>query len=159
MSGEVTSFLAQSGEKPSNIAELLLGKVKQETAVDRYLKEKEQKKNPSISPSTHSNTEERVLGEGLRYNKGKIQWTLMNFPSFEPMIKVLMFGAEKYARDNWKGGLSKNEVLDSLLRHVVGLMKGEVNDPESSLPHIGHLMCNAMFYSYFTIVNTENARD
>ena len=27
-------------------------------------------------------------------------------------------------------------------------MSGEQNDPESGLPHAGHILCNMMFYEY-----------
>ena len=27
-------------------------------------------------------------------------------------------------------------------------MDGQENDPESGLPHIGHILCNAMFYQF-----------
>lgn len=99
-----------------------------------------------------------ALDQAMRFNNGKLQWTLMDFPSFEPMIKVLMYGAHKYARDNWKKGSSKTEILDSLLRHVAELTQGNLMDDESKLEHIGHLMCNAMFYSYF-IQHPEKARE
>jgi len=84
----------------------------------------------------------------LRYNKNKPQWSLVNFKSLEPMVQVLEFGAKKYSRDNWKKGLNKNEVLESLARHLFALIDGEEFDQESGLPHIGHIMCNAMFYQY-----------
>lgn len=74
---------------------------------------------------------------------------MVDFKSLEPMVRVLEFGAAKYGRDNWKKGLPPQEILDSLMRHLADLMAGEKNDKESGLPHIGHIMCNAMFFSYF----------
>ena len=35
-----------------------------------------------------------------------------------------------------------------MMRHQIAIMAGEEIDPESGKPHIGHLMANAMFYSY-----------
>ena len=67
------------------------------------------------------------------------------------MVRVLMYGADKYAVDNWKKGLDKREILDSLQRHVAALIDGQEVDPESGEHHIGHIMCNCMFYSYFNI--------
>ena len=86
--------------------------------------------------------------KSLRYNQGKPQWSLVDFKSIEALPKVLEFGAKKYARDNWKKGLDLNEILDSASRHLFALMSGEQNDPESGLPHAGHIMCNMMFYEY-----------
>lgn len=115
--------------------------------------------------------------QALRYNDGKPQWSLMDFDSFIPMIKVLEYGAHKYSifkdkdgklikgseisvedsvnlelistgRENWKKGFNFLKLLESLARHLFALLRGEELDKESGLPHIGHLMCNSMFYSY-----------
>lgn len=88
---------------------------------------------------------------GLRFNKGKVRWGLMHYKSIEPMIRVLMYGAEKYDDNNWQKGLNKKEILECLQRHLAALMDGETHDAESGLPHIGHIMCNAMFFSYFSL--------
>lgn len=118
--------------------------------------------------------------EALRYNEGKPQWSLVDFDSLEPLVRVLEYGAHKYSifkdkdgklikgadisvdeakdlelvssgKDNWKLGFTnKLKVLESLFRHLIDLMKGEMYDKESGLPHIGHLLCNAMFFSYHT---------
>src|SRR5437773_5945784 len=86
---------------------------------------------------------------GLRFNEGKLRWSLVNYKALEPMIRVLMYGAEKYDDHNWEKGLDKKEILECLQRHLAALMDGETHDEESKLHHIGHIMCNAMFYSYF----------
>ena len=93
--------------------------------------------------------------KGLRYNEGKRKWSFVHFKSLEPMIEVLEYGATKYAPKNWQKGLDRTEVLESLQRHVCKLFDGEEIDAESGLHHIGHIMCNAMFYSYFTFVKKE----
>jgi len=87
--------------------------------------------------------------KGLRFNQGKRKWSLVDYKSLEPMIEVLEFGAKKYSPDNWKKGLDKKEILESMMRHLAALMDGQSNDPETELSHMGHIMCNAMFYSYF----------
>jgi len=86
--------------------------------------------------------------KALRYNEWKLQWHLLHIPFIEWVIKVLEFGAEKYSPDNWKKPMDRNTVLDSQMRHQAALMKGEEIDSDSGLPHIYHLACNAMFYSY-----------
>lgn len=85
---------------------------------------------------------------GLRFNESKVKWSLVDFDCFEDMVKVLEFGAKKYAAWNWKKGLKITEVMESLQRHQNAIAKGENLDPESKLPHIGHLQCNAMFLAY-----------
>jgi len=80
-----------------------------------------------------------------RYNSNKPQISLLDFNALEDTVQVLAFGANKYARDNWKKGLQFSQVLDSMLRHIKALQAGQWIDPESNLPHIGHIGCNAMF--------------
>lgn len=93
--------------------------------------------------------------KAIRYNEGKPRWSLVDHESLEPMVRVLEFGEQKYGRWNWKKGLNKNEILESLYRHLIKLMAGEENDKETGLNHIGHIMSNAMFYSYFDRLEKE----
>ena len=97
--------------------------------------------------------------KALRYNTGKRKWSLVHFKSLEPMIEVLEYGAKKYTHTlssgevvsgahNWKKGLVKEELLESMMRHLSALIDGQETDPESGLSHIGHLQCNTMFYNY-----------
>lgn len=85
-----------------------------------------------------------------RHNAGKLRWSLVDFESMEDMLRVLEFGAGKYSPDNWKLGLNKDELLESAIRHLMALMRGEEMDKESGLPHNGHVMCNMMFYSFYS---------
>lgn len=81
----------------------------------------------------------------LRYNQGKPQYSLLDLKSLEPCVRVLEFGANKYARDNWKKGMPREQIIDSMMRHLAALIDGEEIDPESGLSHIGHIQCNALF--------------
>ena len=64
------------------------------------------------------------------------------------MIRVLEFGSNKYDRDNWKKPMELKKILESMQRHLAALMDGEEVDSESGLPHMGHIMCNGLFYNY-----------
>jgi len=86
--------------------------------------------------------------QALRYNKGKLKWSLVDFKSLESMVRVLEMGAEKYEPWNWKKGMPVSEVSESLLRHMFAFLEGEDNDQESGIDHLGHVLCNAMFLSY-----------
>lgn len=86
--------------------------------------------------------------KALRYNENKLKWGLVHFSSLIPLVKVLMFGAKKYSSNNWKKDMSLKEIEESAFRHLVAIMDGETHDPESGELHIGHLMCNAMFWNY-----------
>lgn len=93
--------------------------------------------------------------KALRFNEGKPRWTLVHFMSMTPLVSVLEYGAKKYAPYNWKKPMSRSDILDSLQRHMAKLIDGEENDEESGLPHIGHVMANAMFYSYHVTNNKQ----
>ena len=86
--------------------------------------------------------------EADRFNEGKLRWSLVDFPSFEPMVRVLEFGCVKYDDHNWKKGLPTTEICESLIRHLTAYLDGEDIDPDSGLSHIGHMQCNVMFLSY-----------
>lgn len=93
--------------------------------------------------------------KAMRFNDSKLQWSLVDYKSLEPMVRVLEFGAKKYDIDNWKKGLDTLQVCESLLRHIYAFMDGEDIDPESGESHIGHMMCNTLFLSY-TVSNKPN---
>ena len=50
--------------------------------------------NNSLIADIHS-------GCGVKADKGKPDWSLLDLKSLEGCVEVLTFGAEKYARENW----------------------------------------------------------
>ena len=109
-----------------------------------------------VKYATEEQVNEVISGYASRFNAGKPQWSIVDFKSLEPMVRVLEFGSVKYSRDNWKKGMPINEICDSLMRHLVAYMDGEELDPESGLSHIGHIQCNAMFLSYMENKNKND---
>ena len=90
--------------------------------------------------------------KGDRSNDGKPPVSMM-LEASEAIIgcaEVLKFGAEKYSRGNWKKGLNHTEICDSLIRHLTLYLTGEDVDDESKLPHVDHILCNALFLSELT---------
>lgn len=96
--------------------------------------------------------------KALRYNTGKPKWSLVHFKSLEPLVRVLEHGSKKYAPFNWMKPFSKDELKESMMRHMVAIMDGEEIDKESGEPHIGHLMCNCLFYSYHFVIKKDEAK-
>lgn len=91
--------------------------------------------------------------KALRYNSDKPKYSLLDLKSMEPGVRVLEFGAKKYAPNNWKKGMPMSEILDSMMRHIAALQSGEYIDPESGLPHTGHIQCNALFLGGPNVTN------
>lgn len=90
--------------------------------------------------------------EGLRFNEGKLRYDLVQADAHEGMVRVLTFGANKYADRNWEKGMKWSYVLSSLKRHIAAIERGEDYDKESGLLHADHVACNAHFLSgYYRI--------
>lgn len=86
---------------------------------------------------------------GLKYDQGKAPLNLIDPLAMEGLARVLDFGAQKYSRDQWRGGIHYSRLIAACLRHVSAILRGEFNDEESGLPHVDHAMCCLMFLSYF----------
>ena len=85
-------------------------------------------------------------GEGFKADSGKPDWTIFPFDGAEPLVRVLEAGARKYARDNWrKVPDAVNRYRAAALRHLAADALGEVNDPETGLPHLAHAGCCLLF--------------
>lgn len=94
--------------------------------------------------------------KAVRHNQNKLEWSLIDYQSLEPLVKVMMWGKSHYGRDNWKKGFNREELLDSLLRHVLALQSGkEFDDGPNGTGecHIGGVLFNAMAYEYCRINN------
>lgn len=78
---------------------------------------------------------------GNKHDQDKPDVSQVSYELIELVAKVRMFGAKKYARDNWKLGFKLTRSLSAALRHIYKFLQGEDNDPESGLNHLGHAVC------------------
>ena len=89
---------------------------------------------------------------GLKFDSGKLRYSLIPPETLKALAEVLTFGADKYQKDNWKlleNG--KERYLDALYRHLEAYRSGEYLDKESGLPHLSHCLCNLAFIHYYEI--------
>ena len=82
---------------------------------------------------------------GIKYDEGKAPLDLLDPLALEGLANVLAFGAKKYDAHNWRKGLACSRLIAALIRHLFAIMRGEMNDKESGLPHIDHVGCCWMF--------------
>ena len=77
----------------------------------------------------------KLLGDntlGVKYDKGKPQWDLLPWKEMEDVVKVLTFGASKYASDNWKN------VPNSPSRYMDATMQKYTKD-SPTVKFLGHI--------------------
>lgn len=88
-------------------------------------------------------------GSGARYNDGKPAFDLVPLVALEDCAKVFEYGRRKYASWNWAKGMEWSIPLACILRHLSAWQRGEDNDHESGLPHLGHVMCNLVMLTTY----------
>ena len=55
--------------------------------------------------------------------------------------KVMGFGATKYGKYNWAGGIEYTRLTSAAMRHILYFLGGEDLDPETGISHIAHAIC------------------
>ena len=93
--------------------------------------------------------EKRASRDGLAEGKPQLSWVFEFRFALEGAARSFAEGATKYGRGNWKKGMPREEVLDSLGRHLVALASGEEIDAKSGLPHVDKILTNAMMLSEY----------
>ena len=78
-------------------------------------------------------------------DSGKPRLTLVPPSLIRAVTAIREYGCKKYHDpDNWRK-VEPQRYRDALYRHWLAYLEGEVNDPESGLPHIWHCACNIAF--------------
>jgi hypothetical protein len=91
-------------------------------------------------------TQPATAEAGIKFDADKPDWTLLPWKQMATVLQVLTLGAKKYAPDNWKYVPdSPQRYSAALFRHLLAVQDGEWLDPESKLPHLAHVVCNALF--------------
>lgn len=62
---------------------------------------------------------------------------------------VFDYGRKKYAEWNWAKGMPWSVPTACAVRHLLAILRGEENDPESGLPHRGHVACNLVMLAQY----------
>lgn len=92
---------------------------------------------------------------GMKFDTGKLQYSLIPPETLTALAEVLTFGARKYAINGWKFVPdAERRYMDALFRHIEAYRMGEAIDSESGLPHLAHALANLSFLHYFYL-NTK----
>lgn len=86
--------------------------------------------------------------QSVKADEGKLQLTLVPRDLIRAVAAIRMYGVRKYPEggpDNWKR-VEPERYRDALFRHLLAYLDDPSGvDPESGLPHLWHLACNAAF--------------
>ena len=95
---------------------------------------------------------------GVKYDDGKLRWTLLPFDALEQVVAVLEYGARRYGVANWRElERPRERYLDALFRHAIAYARGEARDHETGLHHLAHVAVNALFIIWFDLREEEVA--
>ena len=94
-----------------------------------------------------------VTQEGVKHDQDKDRWELMPYGALRQIVKVLTFGAKKYAPDNWKK-ISKERYFGACMRHLTAKEK---IDAESGLSHLAHAACCILFMLWMEMQNDSDS--
>lgn len=96
--------------------------------------------------------------QGMKFDTGKLDYTLVPWDGVEEIVKVLEFGARKYARDNWKHVEgAQTRYLAAAFRHMIAYNQGQTTDQETGLSHLAHAGCCLLFLLSLEKTNGNDA--
>lgn len=86
-----------------------------------------------------------MSNQEAKQDAGKIRPTLVPVSVINAIATIREYGTAKYgSSDNWRR-VEPQRYRDALYRHWLAYLSGEINDPESGLPHLHHMACNLAF--------------
>ena len=88
--------------------------------------------------------------KGIKFDDGKLQFSLIPPEIKLYLAEVLTFGAKKYAPNNWQK-IDVKRYYDALERHMNAFQLGEENDEESGMHHLKHALTNMMFITWLEL--------
>lgn len=102
------------------------------------------------------------MGEGTKYDQGKVRMDLVPWNVVREIAKVLTFGAGKYGDYNWQGldePKDQARVFAALHRHLTAWWEGEAADEETGLSHLAHAGCCLFFLLWFELSGRPYRQD
>lgn len=104
-------------------------------------------------------TPQEAQEHDLKFDEGKPRWSLLmrGFPAaLAGVVRVLTFGAKKYAAHSWRGVKNgEARYRDALYRHLSAIEFGEKLDSESGESHYSHAIFNLLALHELEIQNAK----
>ena len=87
--------------------------------------------------------------DGYKHDVGKPDFSLIPLCALAGVARVMQYGNTKYRRDSWRDiPDARNRLLAAMLRHLSEHQYGNRMDDESGLPHIDHVVTNAIMLAW-----------
>jgi hypothetical protein len=93
------------------------------------------------------------MSDGRKGDAGKDPWHLCPWDAVRCIIKVLAFGAKKYAPRDWERGMDWSRPYAALMRHLTAWWEGEHQDHETGYSHLWHAGCCILFLIAYELRN------
>lgn len=75
----------------------------------------------------------------------QVEGGLFPIRALQAVVRVLEFGAKKYAKGNWAKGMPWSVCFTCVMSHLTKVMSGMRLDEESKCLHSAHILCNLIF--------------
>lgn len=100
----------------------------------------------------------KLAAGGYKADEGKAPWGLLPYDAIGGIVKVLAFGAKKYAPRNWEVGMDWNRPFDALMRHLTAWWAGDKCDSDTGYSHLWHAGCCILFLIAYEMrgIGTDN---
>lgn len=97
------------------------------------------------------------VGKKDDYKDNKPMWHLLDLNMLEGVVRLLMFGLEKYGvRDSWKYlENGEDRWYSACIRHLNAHQSGEELDSESKQMHLDAAILNLIFLRYHYLKNKK----
>jgi hypothetical protein len=83
---------------------------------------------------------------GRKDDQGKRRYSLIPPGALGLVADVLTWGADHYGAENWRQvDKAQERYTDAAMRHLEAFRAGEWLDQKTKLPHLAHLVCDALF--------------
>ena len=98
---------------------------------------------------------------GVKFDSGKLEYHQLPTEALEEVIKVLMYGAQKYGSDtNWlEIDDPMTRYYNAAMRHLVAHRKGELVDEETGISPLAHAASNVLFLLAHELIGKEPNED
>lgn len=85
--------------------------------------------------------------EGRKDDEGKAPWHLLPYDAINEVLRVLAYGAKKYAPRNWEKGMDWDRCYSAAMRHMTDwyMRRDGSGDKDTGISHLAHAICCLLF--------------